>query len=117
MRLGQPVFRRDSVDSTMAWARSAVAAGAAAPGAVFVAGGQSAGRGRHGRAWISPPGRGLYMTTVLPATLGSPCVTLAAALGVAEAAEARWGIGAGVKWPNDLVVAGRKWGGVLAETA
>ena len=115
--LGRPLRRRDVVESTMRWARDAVEQGSAGPGAVFIAGEQTAGRGRHGRAWSSPGGSGLYLTAVLPGSLASPALTLAAAVAVAEAAADACGIEARVKWPNDLLWAGRKWGGVLAESA
>jgi BirA family biotin operon repressor/biotin-[acetyl-CoA-carboxylase] ligase len=115
VRLGEPTFRADVVDSTMAWARAAVERGEALPGALFVAGAQRAGRGRHGRGWASPAGKGLYVTLVVDRRLAAPAVTLAAALATAEAAERACGLAARLKWPNDLLAAGRKWGGVLAE--
>ena len=114
-RLGRPLLRAVAVDSTMAWARAEVEAGRVGPGAVLVAGEQTAGRGRHGRRWVSPPGKGLYLTAVLPADLARPSVTLAAAVAAAEAGEEVAGVEVRIKWPNDVLVDGRKWGGVLAE--
>ncbi len=99
----------------MGWARAEVERGAAGPGAVYVADAQFAGRGRHGRTWSSPVGKGLYLTVVLPETMAAPALTLAAALAAAEAAESHCGVVATIKWPNDLLHSGRKWGGVLAE--
>jgi nicotinate-nucleotide pyrophosphorylase (carboxylating) len=115
--LGEPLHRRDVVESTMAWARTAAEAGTAAPGAAFLAREQTAGRGRHGRGWTSPAGAGLYLTIVLPGSLAAPALTLAGAVAVAEAAAEVTGVEARVKWPNDLLWQGRKWGGVLAESA
>ncbi len=99
----------------MAWARDEVERGRAAPGAAFVADAQTAGRGRHGRSWSSPAGKGLYLTVVLPESLAAPSVTLAAALAVAEAVEAVSGVSPRLKWPNDLLLGERKLGGVLGE--
>ena len=81
---------------------------------------QSAGRGRRGRTWISPPGVGLYTSVLLrprqpPTRL--PLLTLVAGLGVVEAIEAIAGVAARLKWPNDVWVEGRKVAGILTETA
>lgn len=85
-------------------------------GAVVVANAQSAGRGRHGRTWVSPPGAGLYVSTLLrPLPSAVPLVTIAAGVAVAEGIQAATGLVAHVKWPNDLYIAERKVGGVLAE--
>ncbi len=83
----------------------------------MVADGQREGRGRMGRTWVSPAGGNLYASFVLrpgrpPDQLAG--LTLAAAVAFAEALE---GLGAAVtiKWPNDLLLGGRKLGGVLTE--
>ena len=115
LELGWPLLRAASVDSTMRWARTSLEEGTAGPGAVFVAASQTAGRGRRGRAWLSLPGKGLYLTAVLPGTLAEPAVTLAAAVALAEAAERACGVRSEVKWPNDLLLEGMKWAGLLAE--
>src|SRR3954469_13932066 len=89
--------------------------GEARAGDVIVAGSQSAGRGRPGRTWHSPEGA-LLMTAVLPfhpARAGWNA--LAAGAAVASAVRAL-GAPAGVKWPNDVVIHGRKLAGILAET-
>ena len=117
-RLGTPARHLGVVGSTMT--EAAAWAGKGAPhGAVVVAEHQTAGRGRHGRAWAAPPGESLLFTVVLRpelehARLG--LVPLAAGLGVAEAVGA-WGVEARVKWPNDVRVGGRKLAGVLAEAS
>jgi len=92
------------------------------PGAVVVAGEQTAGRGRRGHSWFSPPGSGLYVSVVLaPATArvdpprATMLLTLAAGVAIAEGVEAAAGLAVDLKWPNDLVVSGRKLAGILAE--
>ena len=93
-------------------------------GAIVIADEQTAGRGRHGRNWFSPPGSGLYVSIVLrPADArvdpqrATSLLTLAAGLALAEAIEAATGLRADIKWPNDLLVARRKLAGILAESA
>lgn len=85
---------------------------------------QTAGRGRRGRTWFSPPGSGLYVSVVLmPArarvdpTRATLLLTLAAGVALAEAIEAASGLAVDVKWPNDLQVSRRKLAGMLAEAA
>jgi len=87
-------------------------------GRVVVANAQSAGRGRHGRSWASPPGAGLYVSTVLrPASHALPLLTIAAGIAVAEAIQAATGLVTDVKWPNDVYAHGRKVAGILAEAS
>ena len=94
-------------------------------GCVVAADAQSAGRGRLGRSWASPPGAGIYASLVLrPAPEIAPLVTLAAGVAVAEGIEAATGLPTRVKWPNDVFVegasgmaGGRKLAGILAESA
>ena len=87
-------------------------------GTVVVADSQSAGRGRLGRTWESPPGTGLYFSLILrpdfPAKDG-PRVTLLAGVAVCRAVNALVGLEARIKWPNDILVHGRKVAGILAE--
>lgn len=115
--LGLGLFYRPAVDSTQEEAKRLLAAGEAAPFLV-VAEWQSAGRGRWGRRWLSPPLSALLATLVAPiARAPSALAGLAPALGVALA-EALIAAGGGdirVKWPNDLLKGGRKLGGVLVE--
>lgn len=89
----------------------------ASHGTVVVAASQRAGRGRDGRVWASPPGLGLYLSAVvrppLPLALVPP-MTLAIGVGVCEAAREA-GADARLKWPNDVLVDGRKLAGVLVE--
>jgi|SRR5688572_30668813 BirA family transcriptional regulator, biotin operon repressor / biotin---[acetyl-CoA-carboxylase] ligase len=89
-----------------------------AEGRVVVANAQSAGRGRQGRTWVSPPGAGLYMSVVLrPHGRALPLLTIAAGVAVAEGIQSATGLAADVKWPNDVYVHGRKVAGILAEAS
>ncbi|HET6866413.1 MAG TPA: biotin--[acetyl-CoA-carboxylase] ligase, partial [Solirubrobacteraceae bacterium] len=106
--LGQPRVHYRLIGSTNARARKLAAAGVP-HGAVVTAGEQSAGRGRQGRTWLATAGRALLCSVVVrdpPALL-----PLAAGVAVAEVA----GTGAQLKWPNDVLVAGRKVAGILVE--
>lgn len=88
-------------------------------GAALVAFEQTAGRGRQGRAWASPPGRGVYATVVAPVAdaEGFPVLPLAIAAALAEALDRYLPAGCRLKWPNDLMTGGRKVGGILVEAA
>ncbi|MBX3469939.1 MAG: biotin--[acetyl-CoA-carboxylase] ligase [Planctomycetes bacterium] len=97
---------------------TALAAEGAPEGSLVVARRQTAGRGRHGRPWASPPG-GLYASLVLrpdEAMLRRLPATLLAGLAVAEAIDATTpGARAELKWPNDVHLGGRKVSGILGE--
>ncbi len=104
--------------STIDVARSWLDEGAP-DGAVVIAARQTAGRGRRGRVWASPPG-GLWMSVIAHPDLRLPDagrLGVALALACAESASVESECDIGVKWPNDLVAGGKKIGGVLAETA
>jgi len=89
-------------------------------GTVVIADAQTAGRGRLGRTWASPPGRSLYLSAIVRAALPlarlAP-LTLAVGVGACDAVRGEGVTAAALKWPNDLVVAGRKLGGILCEGA
>lgn len=94
-----------------------LASAGAAHGTVVTAGEQHAGRGRQGRHWHSPPGENLYLSCILRPALApiqAPAITLAAGLGVADAV-AGAGAQPALKWPNDVLVNGRKLAGILTE--
>lgn len=114
--LGQAVHYWAEVDSTNA-ALSRLSQAGAPEGTVVVADAQTAGRGRLGKPWFSPPGVNLHMSVLLapPIQLGEARLfTLIGSLAVADAIEAE-GVTAQVKWPNDVLVADKKVAGVLAE--
>ncbi|MBI2813047.1 MAG: biotin--[acetyl-CoA-carboxylase] ligase [Opitutae bacterium] len=107
----------DTVDSTNSEAERLLAAGAAVP-LVILAGAQTEGRGRRGRVWHSPPAGNLYSTFVFrprlePARLQD--FTLWMGLNLCELISNFAKIEPGLKWPNDLLVNGRKAGGMLTE--
>ncbi len=94
----------------------AMAQGGACDGTVVVARHQTAGRGRLGRTWASPPG-GAYFSLLLRPMLEAdryPLLTLLAGSAVCEALRAL-GVSAALKWPNDVLVCERKVGGILCE--
>lgn len=103
---GHTVEYYSTIDSTMA------AAAGRALGTIVVADEQTAGRGRHGRSWHSEPGAGIYLSIVLQPT---PVLTLALGLATAEAIATATGIACDLRWPNDVMVAGRKLAGILVE--
>jgi BirA family biotin operon repressor/biotin-[acetyl-CoA-carboxylase] ligase len=83
-------------------------------GTVIVADTQSEGRGRQGRGWDSPPG-GLYITVLLEAGSHANLMPLVAGVAVAETIRDGFGVEAVLKWPNDVLIGGRKVGGVLVD--
>lgn len=115
--LGSTLVCLDRVGSTQDAARLLLKHGAP-HGTIVLAEEQVGGRGRRGRPWESPPGAGVWATIVLrrtvPAT-DAPWLMLAGAVAACEAAR-RLGVpGSEIKWPNDLVVGERKFGGILGE--
>jgi BirA family transcriptional regulator, biotin operon repressor / biotin---[acetyl-CoA-carboxylase] ligase len=113
---GAPWRHYATTDSTNTRARE-LAAGGAPGGTVVTAAAQTVGRGRQGRTWTAPPGKALLYSALLrPLEERHMMLPLAVPLAVCEAAEAlRPGLECGVKWPNDVLVAGRKLAGVLIE--
>jgi BirA family transcriptional regulator, biotin operon repressor / biotin---[acetyl-CoA-carboxylase] ligase len=87
-------------------------------GVVVFAESQTRGRGRLGRTWLSPRGKGLWLSILLRPRLESAAatrLTIAAATALTRAVESLTGLRAGVKWPNDLMIQGRKVAGTLLE--
>lgn len=114
---GHPVTFYDSVSSTNLQAKVDAENGYG-QGALVVADMQTAGRGRRGRAWSSPAGTNVYFTLILKPEYKpdlASMVTLVMALAVAEGIRSTCGVDAGIKWPNDIVVDGRKVCGMLTE--
>jgi len=106
--LGRPRLHLRTIGSTNARARELAEAGAP-HGTAVTAGEQTAGRGRQGRGWSTPPGSALAVSLVIRDP--DPLLSLRAGLAVADLA----GAAARVKWPNDVLVDGRKVAGILAE--
>jgi len=115
--LGRPFIWVGELGSTNDLAR--LLAGAGCPeGAVVVADRQTRGRGRQGRAWASPAG-GLWCSILLYPSVDSPrgLLSMAVAVAVAQTVEQFVPGPAGIRWPNDIVIAGRKVAGILLEAA
>jgi BirA family biotin operon repressor/biotin-[acetyl-CoA-carboxylase] ligase len=106
--LGRPRLHLRETGSTTDRARELAAAGAP-HGTLVTAAAQSAGRGRQGRQWSAPAGAALLMSLVLRDA--HPLLPLAAAVAVAQTV----GDEARIKWPNDVLLGGRKVAGILAE--
>ena len=107
------ILRFDAVESTNDTAKELLGEGAD-EGTVIVAERQVAGRGRHGRAWFSPP-CGLYCSVVLkPEEKHVQMLTLLSGMPVVKALR-HWSVLATLKWPNDVVFRDRKIGGILCE--
>jgi len=121
-QLGQQIYHHlQSTGSTNADARELARCGAP-HGTLVVAETQIAGRGRHNRPWMSPPGFGIYATLLLrPSRIPpdqTPLLTLLAAVAAAEAiALTVPNLMPVIKWPNDILVNGRKAAGILSELA
>jgi BirA family biotin operon repressor/biotin-[acetyl-CoA-carboxylase] ligase len=114
--LGQPRVHLRMVDSTNERAREFAQRGAP-HGTVVTAAEQTAGRGRQGRTWAAPAGRAILCSVVV---LDPPrLLPLAAGVAVAETVDVAMGISgssqAHLKWPNDVLVGGRKVAGILVE--
>jgi BirA family biotin operon repressor/biotin-[acetyl-CoA-carboxylase] ligase len=112
-----PVHYFETLDSTNDLAK-ALAVQGAPEGTVVVAEAQTGGRGRLGREWNSPSGVGLYVSLVLRPMLPPmelPQITLTTAVAVVRAVRRVAGLAPGIKWPNDLLLNGKKLGGILTE--
>ncbi len=120
-RLGGSVICFDEVDSTNAVALQA-SRQADADGLVILAEAQRAGRGRQGRRWLARPGQNVLMSVVVPladsgALAAAGPLTIAAGLAVADAVRTVARVQSSLKWPNDVLIDGRKLAGVLVEVA
>lgn len=114
---GREIVCLEAVDSTNRYAKGLARAGAA-HGTLVLADMQTAGRGRRGRGWISPPGENIYMSLILrpempPAQAAK--LSLLTALATANAIKNVAGLDVRIKWPNDVVIGGRKVCGLLLE--
>ena len=117
VRWGVPVFEAYNELGSTSDRLTEIAAQGAGPGSVIISETQTAGRGRRSTTWHSPADSGLWMSVLLPAP--SPSVAylpLMAGLVTARAIEHLTpGIDAGIEWPNDIVISGKKVAGVLCE--
>src|SRR5579859_2296661 len=117
LRFGHPVYLFQRIGSTNDEARR-LAQAQAPEGLMVVAEEQSAGRGRAGRRWITPAGSALAFSLVLrpeAPTAQAARLSMLAGLAVCEGIEQAAGVPASLKWPNDILLAGQKVGGILVE--
>jgi BirA family transcriptional regulator, biotin operon repressor / biotin---[acetyl-CoA-carboxylase] ligase len=122
IKLGQSLFApnivfHETVDSTNTLLKDLAACGAP-EGTVVIAEEQTGGRGRMGRAWLSPGHLNLYLSLLLRPSVQPDQVfvlTMVMALATIDGVEKVSGLGPMIKWPNDLYVDGRKLGGILTE--
>jgi BirA family biotin operon repressor/biotin-[acetyl-CoA-carboxylase] ligase len=121
--IGEPTYYFAETASTNDVAGSLADRGAP-EGTTIVAGCQTAGRGRLGRSWHSPPDAGLYVSVVIRSPRAFPLITLAGGVAVADGIRLATGLPVDIKWPNDVVVADeratarqRKVAGILAEAS
>ena len=107
----------DEIDSTNNRAKALGEAGGA-DGTLFVAETQTAGKGRRGRCWQSPAGSSISMSILLRPVMNpsdAPMLTLVMAYAATKALREKTELDIGIKWPNDLVVSGKKISGILTE--
>ncbi|MCA1027131.1 biotin--[acetyl-CoA-carboxylase] ligase [Cytobacillus kochii] len=115
--LGSHIHYEESVDSTQKVAHQ-LATDGACEGTIVVAEEQISGRGRMDRKWISPKYTGVWMSVILRPQLPphrAPQLTLIAAVAVVQAIEEVTGLTAEIKWPNDVLINGKKVTGILTE--
>ena len=125
-RVGKLILYRPSVTSTnrvlFKMAESSAleeGQGGLPDGTVLIAEEQVAGRGQYGRIWVSPRGKGLWFSVYLCPEIPPDrafLITFMGAVAVAEAVYSEFGIRSTIKWPNDVLIKGRKYCGVLTDT-
>ncbi|MBE9514555.1 MAG: biotin--[acetyl-CoA-carboxylase] ligase [Chloroflexi bacterium] len=114
--LEQKIHYFSEIGSTMDAARELAKKGAG-EGTIVLAEAQTHGRGRLGREWLSPKG-GIYFTLILRPKISpanAPRINLMASVAVAVTIRKLFGLDAGLKWPNDVLIEGKKVCGILAE--
>ena len=115
--VAKDVLYFDTIDSTNTKAQELAEKGYQS-GTLVVADKQESGKGRRGRSWVSPSGTGIFMTLMIKPDINpnnASMLTLVAALAVAKAITSVTGEEAMIKWPNDIVVNGKKVCGILTE--
>ena len=115
--IGRNIIYLDSVDSTNTYAKKK-AEDPFREGTVVIADGQTVGKGRLGRHWVSAKGKGIWMTIMLKPDIlpyDAPKLAIVAALAVVNALRSYCQVEAKIKWPNDIVAGGKKLCGILTE--
>ncbi len=116
---GQPLYFFKTISSTNDYARE-LAERDEPEGTLVISEEQTAGRGRMGNSWISPPGTGLWISLILRPPLPpsqSSLITPMTAVAVAGAIRKVTGLSAGIKWPNDIIINNKKVAGILMESS
>ena len=114
---GQHIHYVESIDSTQKMAKE-LANGDAVEGTLVIADEQSSGRGRMARKWSSPKGKGVWMSLIMKPNIPlmqAPQLTLLTAVAVAQGIEEAIAIRPQIKWPNDILIDGKKVTGILTE--
>ena len=114
--IGRRLLYYPNLSSTMDEAGK-LGEGDAEEGAVVVAETQTAGRGRQGRNWVSQPGNLLVSVLFRPTLEALPFISIIGGVAAARAVRKVTGLEPQIKWPNDLLIQGRKVAGILAESA
>lgn len=115
--IGTDIYLFDAIDSTNDHAHKLAKEGAK-EGTVVLSESQSKGKGRLGRTWFSPSGTNIYLSVILRPQMPTSQITLltfAAAIAVAKAIRDVTGLDADIKWPNDILIKGKKVAGILSE--
>lgn len=115
--IGHTIYSFPEIDSTNSYCKT-LGEKNAPEGTLVVAEHQLKGRGRLGRTWISPAGRGLWFSLLLRPKISpqeASRLTILAAVAIARVLHDRYHLKAGIKWPNDLLLAGKKFSGILLE--
>jgi BirA family biotin operon repressor/biotin-[acetyl-CoA-carboxylase] ligase len=116
--IGRSIAYYSSLGSTNDLLKELAAQGAP-EGTLVIADEQTAGKGRLGRKWLATPGTSLLMSLLFRPDLApdqTPRLTMICSLAVADAIEGLTGLSVGLKWPNDILIRGRKAGGILTES-
>lgn len=114
---GQKIYYKEEIDSTNTEAKRQAVEGAG-HGLLVIAEQQTLGKGRRGRNWNSPKGTGIWMSLLLKPEISADkasMLTLVTALSAADAIFEMTGLEASIKWPNDIVINGKKVCGILTE--
>lgn len=117
--IGHNLIYIDEIDSTQTKAHQLIAEGAA-EGTVVIAELQTRGKGTRGKAWHSPKGKGIWMSIVLKPSIPAQYIsqlTLLSAVALCRTINKQLGLNIGVKWPNDLLIDGKKVSGILLESS
>jgi len=115
--IGRELHALKEVDSTNTYA-ARLATGDAPDGTLVVADRQTKGRGRLGRSWVSPAGMNVYASIILRPRItpsDAPMITLTASVALVRTVRGLYAVNAEIKWPNDMLIGGRKAAGILTE--